>query len=137
MSLSADLAALHATAFDGASRWSEGAFEAALTDPRCFFSLHETQGRLTGFALGRVIADEAELLTLVVAIGDRRTGTGRHLVQAFEMAAAERGAQTVFLEVSAENAPARRLYERAGWRTVGQRSGYYEGVDALTMRKDL
>ncbi|UWQ18690.1 GNAT family N-acetyltransferase [Jannaschia sp. M317] len=139
MTLADRLAALHADAFDGPSRWSSGAFRSALENPHCFLTLSETDtgGPIDGFALGRCVADEAELLTLLVADGRKRQGLGRDLLAQFEAAARVRGAQAVFLEVSAENAAARALYDRSGWRLVGQRSGYYEGVDALAMRKDL
>ncbi|MGA8359428.1 MAG: ribosomal-protein-alanine N-acetyltransferase RimI, partial [Xanthobacteraceae bacterium] len=37
-----------------------------------------------------------------------------------------------------QNAPARRLYRRAGFREVGRRQGYYEGsATALVLRRDL
>ncbi|WP_308915915.1 GNAT family N-acetyltransferase [Jannaschia sp. LMIT008] len=130
-----DLAALHASAFDGAARWSAGSFAAAQRDPTCFFVPED--GDAHGFALGRVMADEVELLTLVVAPDRRRRGTATALLDAFERQAAARGAEAAFLEVSADNVPARALYARAGWREVGRRPGYYGGTDAIAMRKDL
>jgi ribosomal-protein-alanine N-acetyltransferase len=129
------LAALHATAFDGPARWSEAAFSAALTDPICFLTAEGSDP--LGFVLGRAIAGEAELLTLVVSSEHRRAGLGARLLAAFEAEAARRGTGSAFLEVSADNEPARRLYERAGWRVVGGRKGYYEGIDAVSMRKRL
>ena len=55
---------------------------------------------------------------------------------------AGRGVRTVFLEVEENNMPARRLYDRAGFETVGRRDRYYKeatGVElnALIMRRDL
>jgi ribosomal-protein-alanine N-acetyltransferase len=129
------LAALHASAFKGASRWSAEAFSQALADPRCFFVPGWGSGE--GFALGRIAADEAELLTLVVAPAVRRQGKGRQLVARFEDIAQSRGAVMAFLEVAADNLPARSLYEGAQWRTIGTRPGYYAGRDAIMMRKDL
>jgi ribosomal protein S18 acetylase RimI-like enzyme len=35
------------------------------------------------------------------------------------------GTRTVFLEVGEGNIPATRLYQRAGFRMVGRREGYY------------
>lgn len=129
------LAALHADAFEGASRWSRDAFATALADPRCYFVSPSPPAM--GFALGRVAADEVELLTLVVAPTDRRKGIGRNMLAQFEDAAIERGAAFAFLEVAADNAAARMLYEQAGWRSVGTRPAYYAGRDAILMRKDL
>jgi ribosomal-protein-alanine N-acetyltransferase len=95
-----------------------------------------------GFALGRTIADEAELLTLVVDPTARRTGRGRALLAAFEDAARQAGAQTAFLEVAADNDAARALYTGAGWQQRGRRRRYYLGaqglrIDALVMAKPL
>ena len=129
------LAALHADAFDGPARWSPEAFARALEDPHCFFV--PRGGDPEGFALGRVIVGEAELLTLVVATAGRRQGLGRSLLRAFEETARARGAASAFLEASVANEAARRLYETADWRAVGRRVGYCEGVDALTYRKRL
>jgi ribosomal-protein-alanine N-acetyltransferase len=44
----------------------------------------------------------------------------------------------VFLEVGERNAPARRLYDGAGFHEVARREGYYEGsATALVLRRDL
>ncbi len=55
---------------------------------------------------------------------------------------AGRGVRTIFLEVEENNHPARRLYERNGFSTVGRRESYYrqsggEQLNALLMRRDL
>jgi ribosomal-protein-alanine N-acetyltransferase len=129
------LAALHAESFTGPARWSEAAFAAAMDQPTCF--LVSEGAAPDGFALGRVAAGEAELLTLVVSRGLRRHGMGRGLLLAFEEGARARGASEAFLEVAADNVPAVALYREKGWLVVGTRSGYYEGTDALQMRKGL
>ena len=87
--------------------------------------------------VGRVIADEAELLTLVVGRAARRRGTGRTLLARFEAEARTRGAEEAFLEVAADNAAARGLYAGAAWYEAGRRRGYYKGIDALILRKTL
>lgn len=129
------LAALHATGFEGPALWSPEAFAEAQTQPACFYV--PEGGHPNGFALGRVIAGEAELLTLIVAPHLRGTGEGRHLLASFEDEARDRGATTAFLEVRADNQRAIRLYRRAGWTEVGKRDGYYDGTDALVLRKWL
>lgn len=91
-----------------------------------------------GFLLGRIVGDEAELLTLAVAPEARGQGEGRALVRRFLEDCSVRGAAAVFLEVAADNAAAIRLYRATGWSQVGQRRNYYApGLDALVMRQDL
>ncbi|MGB8814096.1 MAG: GNAT family N-acetyltransferase [Paracoccaceae bacterium] len=82
-----------------------------------------------GFVMGRVIAGEAELLTLAVAPEARRQGIGTRLVAEFLAQARLRGAEAAFLEVSADNAAAMGIYTRAGFAPVGRRKGYYVAVD--------
>ena len=72
----------------------------------------------------------------------RRRGLGRKLVARFLYQAQLRGADSAFLEVSAENAAAIALYESAGFTPSGRRSGYYRApdgtrVDALVMHREL
>jgi ribosomal-protein-alanine N-acetyltransferase len=43
----------------------------------------------------------------------------------------------IFLEVSADNRPARALYEKRGYVQVGIRPKYYDGADAVIMEKAL
>ena len=56
--------------------------------------------------------------------------------------AREAGAGALFLEVGADNPPARALYEAMGFRAIGTRTAYYRRgdgplVDALVMRLSL
>jgi [ribosomal protein S18]-alanine N-acetyltransferase len=122
------LAALHASAFAAEEAWGESAFARQLELPGVFGFIHPD----AGLVLARVAADEAEILTLGVASSARRRGVGMALLRAALRDAAARGAETAFLEVSAGNAAARRLYAAAGFRPVGRRPSYYAGgADAL------
>ncbi|SFJ38214.1 GNAT family N-acetyltransferase [Jannaschia pohangensis] len=126
------MARLHAVVFAGAARWSEASLVAARDDPAGIFCATDD-----GFVLGRVISEEAELLTLVVDPTHRRRGAGRALLADFEDRARRKAARKAFLEVAADNAPALALYLGAGWGQVGRRGGYYDGTDALILRKML
>lgn len=128
-----DLARIHAASFTTPRPWSAKEFDALLEQRFCFL-IEEPEA----FLLGRVIADEAELLTLAVAPAARRQGTGARLVRAFLDGARARGGATAFLEVAADNAAARALYQKAGWRESGLRKGYYQSpenarIDAVVM----
>lgn len=131
------LATLHAACFTTPRPWKADEFVRLLGSPGVFLIV-EAQC----FALGRVLAGEAELLTLAVAPGARRQGTGRNLLRDFETEAHASGAETAFLEVAADNSAALALYISAGWIMAGRRPGYYrtpEGarIDATVLRKSL
>lgn len=131
----AALVALHARTFD--APWSEAEFSALLGQPGVL-AIH----RETGFLLLRVVADEAEILTLAVDPGARRQGIGRALVAEAAAAAAAAGAVRLFLEVAEDNAGARGLYHGAGFTQAGRRRGYYArsdgaAVDALVLSLDV
>ena len=78
-----------------------------------------------GFILSRLVAGEAEILSVAVAAARRGKGLARRLLDLHLRRLAGLGARTVFLEVDEGNEPARRLYRRAGFREVGRREGYY------------
>lgn len=118
----AALAALHARCFTAPPPWSAASF-AALLEDRHVFLVSDPQHR--AFVLGRVIAGEAELLTLATAPGSRRGGLARALMSRFDAEAGARGAETAFLEVAETNIPARALYAACGWTQTGRRPGYY------------
>ncbi|MDQ4088154.1 MAG: GNAT family N-acetyltransferase [Pseudomonadota bacterium] len=92
-----------------------------------------------GFALARLVLDEAELLLLAVRRSAQGRGIGKLLLAHFEKVAKEGGARRLHLEVRDGNS-ARRLYERAGYVLVARRIDYYKGrdgycYDALTLAK--
>lgn len=132
-----EMANCHARAFAAQGRpWSAREFAGLLDSPHVFSS-----GNAHAFALGRAVADEAELLTIAADPSYQRQGLGREALLNFEATAAARGARRVFLEVAAGNAPAIALYNGSGYRVTGRRAGYYqtsEGQeDALLMEKTL
>jgi ribosomal-protein-alanine N-acetyltransferase len=136
----AALAALHAASFD--HPWSAQEIGELLTAPGGFGVVVEDAGVYVGFLLGRAAAGEAEVLTVAVASARRGAGLGAALVEAGCGLARAVGAEAVFLEVAVDNAPALRLYERAGFAKAGYRPRYYRRpdggpIDALVLRRDL
>ncbi len=124
------MAAIHAGAFPPGARWNAEAFAAQLALPGVFGLIHPEGG----FALARVAADEAEILTLAVIPATRRQGLGRALLSAAMARARAAGARRMVLEVSAGNIPARALYAASGFAAAGRRQRYYEdGSDALIL----
>lgn len=97
--------------------------------------LHEIP---SGFVIARDLGGEAEILTVGVLPGMRRRGLGRSLLGAVVAQAGARRCFSVVLEVAADNAAARRLYEATGFVRVGMRPRYYRrgggAIDALILR---
>lgn len=118
------LAAIHARCFETPRPWSADEFTDLTASKFCFMS-HSPDG----FVLGRVIAGEAELLTIAVDPLAQRTGQGRALMEAYHRIAQEMGATDSFLEVSHENSPAQALYRRFGYEKLGTRKNYYTAPD--------
>jgi ribosomal-protein-alanine N-acetyltransferase len=131
------LAATHAAAFTLERPWSASEFATLLSQRFCFVT-----GDTRGFALVRVIADEAELLTLATDPRYRRRGLATAVMAGWMAEARHRGATRAWLEVAADNDAALALYAGAGFSVLGRRRGYYRrddepAVDALTMACDL
>jgi ribosomal-protein-alanine N-acetyltransferase len=130
----APLAALHAACF--AQAWDAAAITTLLGTPGTF-AFHD----ICGFVLARAAGGEAEILTLAVAPAARGRGLGRELLRAAIIRAQALGAQTMFLEVGADNPHALALYAGLGFAKVGTRKGYYSatsgGTDALVLRLPL
>jgi ribosomal-protein-alanine N-acetyltransferase len=121
--------------------WTAAQCAGLLPVPGVWLSLARASDRLLGFALARIVADEAELLLLAVRPADQRRGVGTRLLNAFCSEAARRGAVRVHLEVRDGN-QAVKLYERSGFARVGRRRDYYRGPvsvrhDALTLAKKM
>lgn len=116
--------------------WPLDAFLVYLDD--CFLVAGAGDAVL-GFLVARRAADEAEILDLAVASGDRNRGVGRALLTAAIERLRREGARRAFLEVRRSNAAARRLYETCGFRVVGSRPGYYDEPleDALVLALGL
>lgn len=132
------IAAILADAFDAeGQRWST----AEVRDLLAQTGVHAVLGT-DGCALVRVVADEAELLSIAVERRARRKGFGAALLgQAIDLARKD-GASRIFLEVAADNGPARTLYRTRGFIEVGRRPAYYlrpDGTraDALILEKSL
>lgn len=125
-----ELADLHAKCFPH-KPWSADDF-ADLQKSGC-----EIIASQNGFIVYRAIADEAEIITIGVHPDARRGGIAAAMLGIIEGDLKKRGVKHIFLEVAADNAPARSLYKNNGYTEIGIRPKYYDSVDAIMMRKDI
>jgi [ribosomal protein S18]-alanine N-acetyltransferase len=134
------IAALHAACFRRG--WGEQEVEALLLDRHVIAHRASAGGRLIGFIMSRLVADEAEILSVAVAARSQGRGLARALLSLHLRRLAGLGARAVFLEVDEHNRAAIRLYDRAGFHEVARRPNYYPAAaakpaTALILRRDL
>ena len=72
----------------------------------------EDAGEIVGYVLGRLIVDEAEILSIATIVERRREGIGRRLLVAIIASMIERGAHAVWLEVRMSNVRLARCINR-------------------------
>ena len=90
-----------------------------------------------GFAVWRNVADESEIITIGVAPNARRNGIASAMLVIIEKNIKNQGVKKIFLEVASNNIAGQKLYENNGYKVVGMRPKYYDGIDAILMAKDL
>ncbi|AYC99440.1 N-acetyltransferase [Neorhizobium sp. NCHU2750] len=141
----AEISDLHGLRFP--RQWSDGEFQNLILERNVFgFIARQTNAffsrPLGGFVLSREAGGEAEILTVATSEKFARQGLGWRLMQAALREAISRGADSMFLEVEADNRPAVGLYGKLGFAKVAERPAYYLGADgrrtaALVMSRVL
>lgn len=133
-----DVVAVESSAYS--HPWSDGIMRDCLrVGYSCWVCLLDDV--IVGHAVMSVAVGEAHLLNICVGPEWQGRGLGRRLLHRVFRIAAERNADTVFLEVRASNTLARALYASEGFVEIGQRRGYYPHAngreDALVYAKSL
>jgi ribosomal-protein-alanine N-acetyltransferase len=130
----ADVHAIERASF--AAPWPANAYRSELESNRLAHYLVARAGEeIVGYGGMWLMVDEAHITTFAIDPRWRRRRIGERLLIAFLDLARDRGAHEARLEVRLSNLPARRLYEKYGFRPVGLRPRYYsdDGEDALIM----
>lgn len=111
----------------GAAPWSESDYESLLSDAGglCLLAEDLVWTRVAGFLLGRITADEMEVLNLAVAPAYRRRGVARRLLGEALGRGYARGARQCWLEVRASNQMALAFYQALNFSEAYRRRQYY------------
>jgi len=125
--------ALETAAFAGG--WSPTSWADQIRDR---FTIVAETDHVVGVLAMSLVLDTAEILRVIVEPAVRQGGIGRTLLDhGLAWAEAERASE-IFLEVSAGNPAAIRLYESRGFVPIDRRTNYYgPGDDALVYRRGL
>jgi ribosomal-protein-alanine N-acetyltransferase len=122
-----------------AANWSKESYLNFAGEEGSLAIVLEINTQIQGFLVGRLAADQAELLNLAVTAPDRRKGVGKALLAHALREWLSRGAKAVYLEVRESNTGAIAFYEKLGFTAAGRRKGYYHDPDeaALTLMRKL
>ncbi|WP_201294998.1 MULTISPECIES: ribosomal protein S18-alanine N-acetyltransferase [unclassified Nocardiopsis] len=115
--------------------WSEGMLRDELAETTRHYVVAESGDAVVGYAGLRFVPPEGDVQTMAVAEQVWGRGVGSALLTELLDQAGRRGVTHMFLEVRSDNPRAQRLYERFGFVQIGVRRGYYNGADALVMRR--
>ena len=120
--------------------WSREMFSCELTDhPFSYlYVARNKKGKIFGYICYWLVFDEMNILNLAVEKDFRQKDIGSALLKFILEDSAEKGAQSVILEVRRSNRAAIALYEKFGFRQAAVRKNYYENPeeDALLMALD-
>lgn len=124
--------------------WSRNLFLAEFRNPTVSLALAarapDSGGRVIGYIVCWVVADELHILDLATLPSLRRQGIARRLVLAAVRQGAARGASRAFLEVRESNEAALFLYGGLGFVRSLVREGYYdmpiENAVVMTLERD-
>jgi [ribosomal protein S18]-alanine N-acetyltransferase len=119
-----------ASAFDPTfgEAWSADQVRGALSMPGCSLLIMRGDAGIEGFALIRIILDEAELLLIAVDRAAQQQGRGKSLFHQTADFAKEERVKRLHVEVREDN-PATKFYVDLGFVKVGERPNYYRRSD--------
>ncbi len=138
------LAQLHRRAFEpqGDAVWQASAFRQLLESPGMEANLFHKENQPVGFCLYRVVAGEAELISIAVDPMLQGEGVATFIMAYLLSTLKQQGVAQFFLEVRTDNTAAISLYQRHGLQQAGVRENYYKksdgrSVDALVFSCSL
>ncbi len=123
----------------GAAHWTEASVRESAGWRGIVALVSESDGKVTGFIIGRQVEDQAEILNLAVSPAKRRKGEGGALLKAAMDEFRARHVSRVFLEVRESNETGIVFYAKHGFSERDIRLNYYHDPEeaAVVMEKKL
>ncbi len=118
--------------------WSERSIASEMENDLSYWLVAVEDGNVVGYVGSQTVMGESDMMNLAVDPAARRKGVAQALVNALVEGLRQQGSRCLTLEVRQSNLPARRLYEKLGFVTVGRRHNYYfhPREDGLILRKE-
>ncbi len=122
--------------------WSKYAFLSEIYNQpisRPFVIENSRENKIIGYVIYWIIGDEAHINNIALHPEFRGKGIGEYVLRKIIELIKKAGAKFISLEVRPSNIPARKLYQKLGFRLKAIRKNYYINPkeDALILVKDL
>ena len=108
-----------------AANWSKESYLKFAEENGSLALVIDSGEEVSGFFVGRLIGDQAEVLNLAVRPNHRRRREASALLGAALKAFRSKGTKSVYLEVRESNTGAIAFYEKHGFAKTGLRERYY------------
>ncbi len=114
--------------------WTPEILKSELENQNSKYIVAFIDDEIVGFAGITYNFDYIEIMNIVVKNNMRRKGIAASLMKKLILLSEEYNVNKIALEVNENNIPARKMYEKFGFKEVGIRKNYYNGnSDAILM----
>ena len=118
--------------------WNENLLKSVIENPNSKCIMAKSNDEIVGFACIWKAVDDIHVTNIVVKKIYRNQGIGSLLLKELIEISNKENVVSITLEVNASNLPAQNLYEKYGFKVLGRRKKYYNGIeDAIIMTKNL
>ena len=117
--------------------WNYNILKKELQNPNSIYLVCKDSDEIIGFAGMTLTLDIAEINNIVIKKSYRGNGFSTPLLEELIKIAKDHNCIKVNLEVAESNKIAINLYKKFGFKQVGLRKKYYNGVDALLLTKNI
>lgn len=117
--------------------WTPSILKSELESDLSKYIVAKQENQIVGFAGVIILPDDVEITNIVTKKSERKKGIGKLLLDKLIQMAFELE-KDISLEVNEKNEAAINLYKKAGFKEVGIRKKYYNGIDnAIIMTKNF
>lgn len=118
--------------------WSENSITSELDNKLSCWLVALDKDQVVGYVGSQTVLGETDMMNIAIHPDYRKQGIASALINALIETLKERGSHSLMLEVRSSNEPAKSLYFKIGFESVGIRRNYYRNPkeDALILRKE-
>lgn len=119
--------------------WTKKMFERELELPFSFGLICQFQEEPIAFGILWLVngTETAQIVQLAVAPNYRGKGIGKELLKGLIDFSQKHACKKIELELREDNIPAKKLYEKLGFKIVGERKNFYDDCDGVLMECSL